>query len=146
MMSSPKLKLNRFQRELLADPNWPWANVMNLPSENVEAYGIAGAMELNRERRSEQVRREQQELAALENLLSRSEHRSSSGQTQRMSRKERQAHYKRKGELEGRKETMRRRYYKLKGLSQSEQERREAARKARRAATRKARKPNSNRA
>lgn len=98
-----------------------WADVANLSEGAFKELGFVGAYE--------EARRS-------------SEHRASSGMTNRMTRKNRQEHYRRKAALEARKEAERRAVWTRRhpGAPEANWERREAARKSRKAGERAARK------
>lgn len=98
-----------------------WGNLANMSEGAFKELGFAGAY--NEARRP-------------------SEHRASSGMTNRMTRKERQEHYRRKAALEARKEAERRAVWARRhpGAPEANWERREAARKTRKAGERAARK------
>lgn len=99
-----------------------WGNIARLSNSAIDELGLAGAM--------------------LEDKMAVSEHRASSGQTNRMTRKERKEHYKRKAILERLKEEERRRVWARRhpGGRESDWVRREAERKTRKAADRARRK------
>lgn len=109
-----------FQAESERNP-WMWGNIANLSEEAIKELGIAGAVS---ESRKISPRRE------------------SSGMTNRMTRKERKEHYKRKAILERQKEEERRRVWERRhpGGRESEWLRREEARKTRKAHNRMLRK------
>lgn len=98
-----------------------WGNLANMSEGAFKELGFAGAYE--------EARRA-------------SERRASSGMTNRMTRKERQEHYRRKAALEARKEAERRAVWMRRhpGAPEADWERREAARKTRKAGERAARK------
>ena len=98
-----------------------WGNLANLSEGAFKELGFEGAVA--------EARRP-------------SEHRASSGMTNRMSRKERQEHYRRKAALEVRKEAERRAVWMRRhpGAPEANWTRREAARKTRKAGERAARK------
>lgn len=98
-----------------------WGNLANMSEGAFKELGFAGAYA--------EARRP-------------SEHRASSGMTNRMTRKERQEHYRRKAALEGRKEAERRAVWMRRhpGAPEANWNRREAARKTRKAGERAARK------
>ena len=97
-----------------------WGNVANLSEGAFKELGFVGAY--NEARRP-------------------SERRASSGMSNRMTRKERKEHYRRKAELETRKEAERRAVWMRRhpGAPETNWERREAARKSRKAGERAAR-------
>lgn len=121
----PLLRGSRFMQNMFAANRegnpWLWGNVANLSDKAIEELGIAGAVREEREG---------------------SPHRESSGQTNRMTRKERKEHYKRKAILEREKEEERRRVWERRhpGASESNWRRREEARKTRKAQNRALRK------
>lgn len=121
----PPLLRTRFMQNMFAANRegnpWPWGNIDKLSDAAIEELGIAGAVREEREG---------------------SPHRSSSGQTNRMTRKERKEHYKRKAILEREKEEERRRVWERRhpGASESNWRRREEARKTRKAQNRALRK------
>lgn len=94
-----------------------WANVANLSEGAFKELGFVGAYEEARQP---------------------SERRASSGMSNRMTRKERKEHYRRKAELETRKEAQRRALWERRhpGAREENWQRREAARKSRKAAER----------
>ena len=98
-----------------------WANVANLSEGAFKELGFVGAYE--------EARRP-------------SERRASSGMSERMTRKERQEHYRRKAALEARKEAERRAVWMRRhpGAPETNWEHREAMRKTRKAGERAARK------
>jgi len=100
-----------------------WGNIANMSNSFVNKVGLSNAF---REVREPYV----------------SEHRASSGMSNRMTRKERKAHYVRKGILEREKEEARRRKFKYYNPDASESKwlAQEAARKNRKAAERATRK------
>jgi hypothetical protein len=95
-----------------------WGNIANLSEGAIAELGLGGAL--------------------VERKMAVSPRRSSSGQTNRMTRKERKEHYKRKAILEREKEEERRRVWERRhpGASESNWRRREEARKTRKAADR----------
>ena len=94
-----------------------WGNVANMSEGAFKELGFAGAYE--------EARRP-------------SEHRASSGMSNRMTRKERKEHYRRKAELEASKEAHRRAVWTRRhpGAPEANWQRREAARKSRKAGER----------
>jgi hypothetical protein len=117
----PLLAGSRFMQNMFAANRngypFQWGNVANLSDKAIEELGIAGAIHEEREG---------------------SPRRSSSGETNRMTRKERKEHYKRKAILEREKEEERRRVWQRRhpGASESNWRRREEARKTRKAQSR----------
>ena len=97
-----------------------WGNINNLSEGAFQELGFAGAYE--------EAHRP-------------SERRASSGMSNRMTRKERKEHYRRKAELEARKEAQRRAVWirRHPGAPEANWQRREAARKSRKAGERAAR-------
>ena len=121
LIAGSKFLQGMFQAEREGQP-FKWGNVANLSNAAIEELGLEGAF--------------------LEQKMAVSPHRESSGQTIRMTRKERKEHYKRKAILEREKEEERRRVWERRhpGASESNWRRREAARQTRKAAARAARK------
>lgn len=119
--AAPLLAGSRFMQNMFQAnrEGWPyqWGNIANLSDKAVEELGIAGAMREEREG---------------------SPRRASSGNTNRMTRKERKEHYKRKAILEREKEEERRRVWQRRhpGASESNWRRREEVRKTRKAQNR----------
>jgi hypothetical protein len=118
---------------------------MELPNDNLVAYMMKRGSSLkwgNIANLSEGAFKELGFAGAYEEALRPSERRASSGMTNRMTRKERQEHYRRKAILESRKEADRRAVWMRRhpGAPEANWERREAARKTRKAGERAARK------
>ena len=118
---------------------------MALPNDDLIAYMMRRGSSLkwgNVNALSEGAFKELGFAGALDEARRRSEHRASSGMTNRMTRKERQEHYRRKAALEVRKEAERRAVWMRRhpGAPEANWERREAARKTRKAGERAARK------
>jgi hypothetical protein len=118
---------------------------MELPKDNIVAYMMRRGSSLkwgNLENMSEGAFKELGFAGAYAEARRQSEHRASSGMTNRMSRKNRKEHYRRKAELETRKEAGRRTVWLRRhpGASDVDWERSEAARKSRKAGERAARK------
>lgn len=117
LIAGSKFLQGMFKAEREGYP-FQWGNIANLSDAAIEELGLEGAF--------------------LEQKMAVSPHRSSSGQTNRMTRKERKEHYKRKAILEREKEEERRRVWERRhpGGRESEWRAREEKRKTRKAANR----------
>lgn len=121
LLAGSRFMQNMFRAEREGNP-FQWGNIANLSDAAIEELGLTGAF--------------------LEQKMAVSPHRESSGMTNRMTRKERKEHYKRKAILEREKEAERRSVWARRhpGGHESNWERREAARKTRKAEARARRK------
>ncbi len=130
----------------------PWGNLATMNQGELAAYGYYGALE-REARRRELAEAERNWYAAQEASMRRagSERLESSGYSSGLNLREirakvprakrvlRREHYRRKAELEAKKEAARMAEYEKRGLRPEEREKLEAARKTRKAAERKAR-------